>query len=203
MRVAAAFDWNGVLSPANIRVDAWVTPPLYTGKPPIILSAANKEAALPTTGPLPVPVGSTLIVRSSGGTLDVVVGRRRQRSRADRAGARRAPTNSTSPSPATAPRMSARPPASRHGSSPPFPTARRPLRWQRTRSVRPAARCRCPTRSRTITASPKRRRILPPAPPRRRRTRRPARRPRGRCSTRRSFRWCCRMRGPAMASARP
>ena len=44
MRVAAAFDWNGVLSPANIRVDAWVTPPLYTGKPPIILSAANKEA---------------------------------------------------------------------------------------------------------------------------------------------------------------
>ena len=72
MRVAAAFDWNGVLSPANIRVDAWVTPPLYTGKPPIILSAANKEAALPAAGPLPVPAGSTLIVRSSGGSLDVV-----------------------------------------------------------------------------------------------------------------------------------
>jgi len=74
MRVAAAFDWNGVLSPANIRVDAWVTPPIYTGKPPIILSAANKEAAIPATGPLPVPAGSTLIVRSSGGTLDVVAG---------------------------------------------------------------------------------------------------------------------------------
>jgi uncharacterized protein (TIGR02302 family) len=72
LRTAAAFDWNGVLSPANIRVDAWVTPPLYTGKPPVILSAANKEAALPATGPLPVPAGSTLIVRSSGGTLDVV-----------------------------------------------------------------------------------------------------------------------------------
>lgn len=74
MRVAAAFDWNGVLSPANIRVDAWVTPPVYTGKPPIILSAANKDAALPASGPLPVPAGSTLIVRSSGGTLDVVAG---------------------------------------------------------------------------------------------------------------------------------
>jgi uncharacterized protein (TIGR02302 family) len=72
LRVAAAFDWNGVLSPANIRVDAWVTPPVYTGKPPIILSAANKEAATPAAGPLPVPAGSTLIVRSSGGTLDVV-----------------------------------------------------------------------------------------------------------------------------------
>src|SRR6185312_2142892 len=75
LRVAAAFDWNGVLAPANIRVDAWVTPPLYTGKPPIILSAANKEAAaLPMSGPLPVPTGSTLIVRSSGGTLDVIAG---------------------------------------------------------------------------------------------------------------------------------
>jgi uncharacterized protein (TIGR02302 family) len=72
MRTAAAFDWNGVLSPANVRVDAWVTPPNYTGKPPIILSAANKEAGVPMTGALPVPAGSTLIVRSSGGSLDVV-----------------------------------------------------------------------------------------------------------------------------------
>jgi uncharacterized protein (TIGR02302 family) len=74
LRTVAAFDWNGVLSPANIRVDAWVTPPLYTGRPPVILSAANKEAATPAAGPLPVPAGSTLIVRSSGGTLDVVGG---------------------------------------------------------------------------------------------------------------------------------
>ena len=74
LRVAAAFDWNGVLTAANIRVDAWVTPPLYTGKPPIILSAATTDAAAPGAGPLPVPAGSTLIVRSSGGTLDVIAG---------------------------------------------------------------------------------------------------------------------------------
>jgi uncharacterized protein (TIGR02302 family) len=74
MRIAAAFDWNGVLAPANIRVDAWVTPPAYTGKPPIILSAANKDAGAPDAGPLSVPAGSTLLVRSSGGTIDVVVG---------------------------------------------------------------------------------------------------------------------------------
>lgn len=74
LRLGAAFDWNGVLTPTNIRVDAWVTPPLYTGKPPVILSAANKEAAaLPASGPLAVPAGSTLIVRSSGGNLDVIV----------------------------------------------------------------------------------------------------------------------------------
>ena len=74
LRIAAAFDWNGVLAPANVRVDAWVTPPNYTGKPPIILSAANKDAASPESGPLSVPSGSTLLVRSSGGTIDVVVG---------------------------------------------------------------------------------------------------------------------------------
>src|SRR4030081_3007984 len=52
LRTEAAFDWNGVLSPANIRVDAWVTAPLYTRKPAIILSAANKEAAaVPAAGP--------------------------------------------------------------------------------------------------------------------------------------------------------
>ncbi|MGA8901519.1 TIGR02302 family protein [Bradyrhizobium sp.] len=74
VRVAAAFDWNGVFAAENVRVDAWVTPPLYTGRPPVILSAANKEAALPASGLLAVPAGSTLIVRSSGGALDVVVG---------------------------------------------------------------------------------------------------------------------------------
>src|SRR5204862_8078189 len=75
LRTQAAFDWNGVLSPPNIRVDAWVTPPLYTGRPQIILSAANKEAGVPAAGPLPVPAGSTLIVRSSGGTLEGLAGR--------------------------------------------------------------------------------------------------------------------------------
>jgi uncharacterized protein (TIGR02302 family) len=73
-RVWAGFNWDGVLSPANVRVDAWVTPPVYTARPPVILSAANKDAPTPDAGPLPVPAGSTLIVRSSGGSLDVVVG---------------------------------------------------------------------------------------------------------------------------------
>jgi uncharacterized protein (TIGR02302 family) len=76
MRTGAAFDWNGVLAPANVRVDAWVTPPVYTGKPPVILSAASKESsagANTASAPLPVPAGSTLLVRSSGGTLDVAV----------------------------------------------------------------------------------------------------------------------------------
>jgi hypothetical protein len=74
LRIAAAFDWNGVLAPANVRVDAWVTPPVYTGKPPVILSAARDAASPDSEAPLPVPSGSTLLVRSSGGAIDVVVG---------------------------------------------------------------------------------------------------------------------------------
>ncbi|MDB5656428.1 MAG: hypothetical protein JWQ94_4041, partial [Tardiphaga sp.] len=70
-RIMTAFNWQGVLAPSNVRVDAWVTPPTYTGRPPIILSAANKDAA--DSNILPVPAGSTLIVRSSGGALDVAL----------------------------------------------------------------------------------------------------------------------------------
>ena len=187
LRTEAAFDWNGVLSPANIRVDAWVTPPLYTGKPPIILSAANKEAALPAAGPLPVPAGSTLIVRSSGGTLDVVAGGGIDRGRADRAGAeghQRKAFHHRRRRHRACPRA-LRPAAMEvHRHSRP---RARPLRWPRIRNARPAARCRCPTRSRTITASPKRRRILPSARAIRRSdaptTRRRSRPSRGRCST--------------------
>jgi uncharacterized protein (TIGR02302 family) len=76
-RVAAAFDWNGAFSAANVRVDAWVTPPPYTSRPPIILSASankDKDASPSDTGPVSVPAGSTLIVRSSGGRLDVSAG---------------------------------------------------------------------------------------------------------------------------------
>ena len=69
-RVAAAFDWQGVVLPANFRVDAWVTPPAYTGKPPIILAGmhpgemARQDAE--ANEPVSVPAGSTLVVRATG-----------------------------------------------------------------------------------------------------------------------------------------
>ena len=74
-RVAAAFDWHGVVLPANFRVDAWVVPPPYTGRPPMVLPGIHPgEAAAqtPSDGPYSVPVNSTLIVRSTGSVnLDV------------------------------------------------------------------------------------------------------------------------------------
>ena len=47
-RVAAAFDWQGVVLPADFRVDAWVTPPAYTGKPPIMLPGIHPGEATTT-----------------------------------------------------------------------------------------------------------------------------------------------------------
>jgi uncharacterized protein (TIGR02302 family) len=68
-RIAAAFDFQGVGLPADFRVDAWVTPPAYTGKAPIVLAGIHPgetAAAPPNEGPVAVPAGSTLIVRSTG-----------------------------------------------------------------------------------------------------------------------------------------
>lgn len=68
-RVLAAFDWQTAGSVSQgFRLDAWIDPPAYTGRPPILLKAqtdGNKD----THGLQKVraPVGSVVIVRSSEG----------------------------------------------------------------------------------------------------------------------------------------
>ena len=72
-RITAAFDFRGVVTPANFRVDAWVTPPLYTGKSPLLLPGLRPGEPLPAAATHAVPVGSILVVRASGTSgLDVV-----------------------------------------------------------------------------------------------------------------------------------
>ena len=73
-RINAAFDWQGVMAPANFRIDAWVSPPTYTGKPPVILAAMRPgELAPQSASAITVPAGSMLIIRASGQVgLDVV-----------------------------------------------------------------------------------------------------------------------------------
>src|SRR5262249_32690737 len=66
-RIAAAVDWHGVMAPANYRIDVWINPPPYTGKPPVILVGLRPSEPAPTTTPaLTVPAGSMLIIRSTG-----------------------------------------------------------------------------------------------------------------------------------------
>ena len=63
-RVADAFRAAPGVPPVPPRVDAWVTPPPYTGKPPIFLTAdANRETAL-----FDAPEGSDLTLRVTGGS---------------------------------------------------------------------------------------------------------------------------------------
>jgi len=65
-RIAAAFDWQGVVAPANFRIDAWVTPPVYTGKPPVMLPGLRPGEMAQDAPPVAVPVGSQLVVRATG-----------------------------------------------------------------------------------------------------------------------------------------
>ena len=65
-RVVTAFDWQGVVTPANFRIDAWVTPPVYTGRPPVMLSGLRPGETAQTMTAVSVPAGSQLVVRSTG-----------------------------------------------------------------------------------------------------------------------------------------
>ena len=65
-RVAAAFDWHGVVVPANFRLDAWVSPPPYTGKPPVLLPGLRPGERAQQAAALAVPAGSVLVIRASG-----------------------------------------------------------------------------------------------------------------------------------------
>jgi uncharacterized protein (TIGR02302 family) len=64
-RLVAAFDWQttGAIS-QGFRLDAWIDPPGYTGRPPIMLDVKGDAAA---SKRIEAPVGSNVIVRSSAG----------------------------------------------------------------------------------------------------------------------------------------
>src|SRR5271156_7161253 len=66
-RIAAAFDWQGVVVPANFRLDAWVSPPTYTARPPVILPGLRPgERPQTSVAAVSVPTGSVLVIRASG-----------------------------------------------------------------------------------------------------------------------------------------
>jgi uncharacterized protein (TIGR02302 family) len=72
-RVAAAFDWRGGSADSGgFRMDAWIDPPPYTGRAPVLLNLASAEARNPQF-PLKIeaPVNSTVIVRAAGGSIRV------------------------------------------------------------------------------------------------------------------------------------
>ncbi|KAB2939407.1 MAG: TIGR02302 family protein [Hyphomicrobium sp.] len=67
-RLRSAFRFNSMIALAEARLDAWVTPPSYTGKPPLMLADGARGPASTTSQPklVEVPERSVLIVRTSG-----------------------------------------------------------------------------------------------------------------------------------------
>jgi uncharacterized protein (TIGR02302 family) len=65
-RIVAAFDWTGVMTPENFRVDAWVSPPAYTGRSPIILPGLKRGETVAAAPTYDLPVGSAIVVRATG-----------------------------------------------------------------------------------------------------------------------------------------
>ena len=69
-RLGEAFRGGESTAAIVARIDAWVTPPAYTSRPPIFLTG---EAARPAGTEYAVPAGSVVIVRTGGAhDLDVV-----------------------------------------------------------------------------------------------------------------------------------
>ena len=67
-RLRSAFRFNSAIALSEARLDAWVTPPSYTGKPPLMLADGARGPASTATQPklVEVPERSVLIVRTSG-----------------------------------------------------------------------------------------------------------------------------------------
>lgn len=83
-RIASAFDWHASVPPTPYRIDAWVTPPAYTGRAPIMLPGlrsqetaqnaavvedqqlAAQDAEAHEASAMTVPAGSELVVRVTG-----------------------------------------------------------------------------------------------------------------------------------------
>jgi uncharacterized protein (TIGR02302 family) len=66
-RVAAAFDWRAEAAVVQgFRLDAWIDPPAYSGKPPILLDARGAQTPIQK---ITTPVGSILVLRASDGSV--------------------------------------------------------------------------------------------------------------------------------------
>jgi uncharacterized protein (TIGR02302 family) len=69
-RLRAAFRFGAAVPGVDVRFDAWITPPAYTGRPPVMLAdgsrAPGEAQATPNDGIFEVPDRSVLIVRSTG-----------------------------------------------------------------------------------------------------------------------------------------
>ena len=71
-RLRSAFRFGALAKGAEARIDAWVTPPAYTGRPPIMLADGAHGLARPqekAAAPFEIPDRSQLVVRGTGAAI--------------------------------------------------------------------------------------------------------------------------------------
>lgn len=73
-RIAAAFSWTAADSAAGTRVDAWIDPPAYTGKPPLVLLGPARTDGGRPPSTVAVPIGSRVVVRAAGAETVEITG---------------------------------------------------------------------------------------------------------------------------------
>lgn len=75
-RLRSAFRFSPLAKGAEARLDAWISPPAYTGRPPIMLADGGRARALAAnerpSGPLEIPERSVLVIRGSGAGMGVL-----------------------------------------------------------------------------------------------------------------------------------
>jgi hypothetical protein len=169
-RLLTAFDWRAPPVPVNYRIDAWVTPPPYTARPPVILptrragEGRSRRQRRRRAGNVPCAgrLGRHPARRRPRRPRGEAGGRRRRRAGAGtrrgrpgyaRPDLRQPRGNPAGPSRRTAPSRSAAPaPRRSPGGSRPFPTAPPPSPSSARRRPTSATSSCSPTRSRTTTA---------------------------------------------------
>ena len=136
-RVAAAFDWrDGASAAATARLDAWIDPPAYANKPPILLDlAANRDPSQKIV----TPEGSALVVRADADVFETRV----EGAIAPVAGGK--PADKSAPPrrrrPARRPRSAGRLPATARSSSAATAPRSADTKSRRPRSARRPSRC--------------------------------------------------------------
>lgn len=70
--VWSALEGDGERAAIEGRIDAWVTPPAYTRRPPVFLTGEMAPGRDPNAT-VSVPEGSVMVVRSQGGSRDLAV----------------------------------------------------------------------------------------------------------------------------------
>jgi uncharacterized protein (TIGR02302 family) len=73
-RLAAAFDWRfDALHGKDSRIDVWIDPPVYTGRPPLVLNLGGSQnfAGKESSQQVEAPVRSAIVIHAPGGNLDL------------------------------------------------------------------------------------------------------------------------------------